>query len=171
MPRPDEPSPSWLGGPLGPGAHPRSPWTPVPFPPGPTASWGSVPTGQLLGWPQGPSQPPVAARTSCGLCCSDASSWILISGHAGSPGLPASGWGDREGPGEGGRREPPHWPRGGTREMDAWMAGGHQGCAPVPSPSLGEPLPYLPSLPLLHHPQRPFQKPSARNHPTHCLLC
>lgn len=31
--------------------------------------------------------------------------------------MPASGWGDREGPGERGRREPPHWLRGGTREM------------------------------------------------------
>lgn len=61
--------------------------------------------------------PPEAACTSWDVCCSAASSWILISGHAGSPDLPASGWGDREGPGERGRREPPHWLRGGTREM------------------------------------------------------
>lgn len=61
--------------------------------------------------------PPGAACTSWDVCCSAASSWILISGHAGSPDLPASGWGDREGPGERGRREPPHWLRGGTREM------------------------------------------------------
>lgn len=66
----------------------------------------------------------MTARTSWDVCCSAASSWILISGHAGSPDLLASGWGDREGPGEGGRREPPHWPRGGTREtgMDGWSA-------------------------------------------------
>lgn len=31
--------------------------------------------------------------------------------------MPASGWGDREGPGEGGKREPPHWLWGGAREM------------------------------------------------------
>ena len=80
------------------------------------------------------ASPLAAARTSWGVCCSDASSWILISGHAGSPDLLASGWGDREGPGEGGRREPPHWPRGGTKEMDAWMGGRHWCSATLPHP-------------------------------------
>lgn len=66
----------------------------------------------------------VSPCTIWGVCCSDVSSWILISGHAGSPDLPASGWGDRVRPGKGGRREPPHWPRGGTKEMqDGWMDG------------------------------------------------
>lgn len=133
--RPGEPHPSWPGG----------------------TSWSSLssqPPRQLIPsrvrLPQ--HQPQEAARTSWGMCCSDASSWILISGHAGSPNLPASGWGDREGPGEGGRREPPHWPRGGTRETGAQVGGRHQ-CAPTP------PLTFFLAIP--HHPPRPFQKKPA----------
>lgn len=78
----------------------------------------------------------VSPCTIWGVCCSDVSSWILISGHAGSPDLPASGWGDRVRPGKGGRREPPHWPRGGTKEMQAWMDGWHWGSSTLPGPSL-----------------------------------
>lgn len=115
MPLPSSQSPSQVGLPIGPGSRP----------PVPTVA-----------------RPLVAVRTSWGVCCSDASSWILISGHAGSPDLPASGWGDREGPGEGGRREPPHWPRGGTRET-----GGMDGRSAPVLPNPTEPLPLgLPPL-------------------------
>lgn len=120
MPLPNSQSPSQVGLPAGPASTPSV----CPSSPGP------VPL------------PPSAARTSWGVCCSDASSWILISGHAGSPDLPASGWGDREGPGEGGRREPPHWPRGGTREMGAWMDGRHQ-CSPNATKPLAQGIPPL----------------------------
>ena len=138
VPRLDESNPSRIKG---------APWS-SPHPWGPLVALMPLSNSQSpsqVGLPTGPgSRPPVptvaralvAVRTSWGMCCSDASSWILISGHAGSPDLPASGWGDREGPGEGGRREPPHWPRGGTRETGAWMGGRHQ-CSPTPpSPSL-----------------------------------
>ena len=157
------PTPPGLGG--GPmswsSAIPGDPWLPEASPQQPIPlSRATVPPTGPASRPSVPALPrPLAAvHTSWGVCCSDASSWILISGHAGSPNLPASGWGDREGPGEGGRREPPHWPRGGTREAGAWMGGRHP-CPPTPaSPSLEDSHPQLPSLPPLkpHQLSRPF---------------
>lgn len=141
------PAPPGLRGPLGLASTPSPLGHLSPFP-----SSRPPPGGAFS-----PDSPRAAAPTSWDMCCSDASSWILISGHAGSPDLPASGWGDREGPGEGGRREPPHWPRGGTRESDAWM-GGRRRCStppPPPSPSLREP----PSPPFLTPPPSSPKRP------------
>lgn len=99
--------------------------------------------GPLAPWVPVPNQryplPGEVPHTIWGVCCSDVSSWILISGHAGSPDLPASGWGDRVRPGKGGRREPPHWPRGGTKETQAWMGGWYWGSPTLPNPSLRDP--------------------------------
>lgn len=158
VPRLDKPNPSrleWRGASWS-SAIPGDPWpleaSPqqlIPLleagvPPTGPASRPSVPA---------PPRPLAAACTSWGVCCSDASSWILISGHAGSPNLPVSGWGDREGPGEGSRREPPHWPWGGTRET-----GGMDGRSAPVSPNPSKPLPR--GLPPLTPIFTPFKAPS-----------